>query len=48
MEFSRNKKEEAWHTRNQSSINMLRSFRTLDFEKKDEEYEIIPETQGSV
>lgn len=46
--FTRTKREAAYQTRNQSSINMLRSFRTLEFEEKDDEYELIPETLGSV
>jgi hypothetical protein len=46
--FAKNKKEEAFCRTNMSSINMLRSFRTLDFEDKDQEYDLIGGTMASV
>jgi hypothetical protein len=39
--FVKSRKEKAFQTRNQSSINMLKSYRTLDFENKDEEDDLI-------
>ena len=46
--FSSNKKEQSYHRTNQSSINMLQSFKTLDLQDKDVELELIPESQGNV
>jgi hypothetical protein len=46
--FSRSKKEQAWQKTNQSSINMLYSFKTLDLKEKGEEAPLFPLTQGNV
>jgi hypothetical protein len=39
--FSQKPRAKAFQTRNESSIPMLKSYRTLDFECKDEEYNLI-------
>lgn len=46
--FAGCKKENAWQKRNQSSINMLYSFKTLDLNDKGEEAPLVPQSQGNV
>lgn len=45
--FSMGQRQKAFQTRNESSIPMLKSYRTLDFEGKDEENDLIETALGN-